>query len=71
MPADCYCTVPSSDDDTFVRVAPLSAYLSHLDHNKPHLIGGPVSSLQFLLEPHWELALSRCPVCVAWTVALP
>jgi hypothetical protein len=51
MPADCYCTVPSSDDDTFVRVAPLSAYLSHLDHNKPHLIGGPVSSLQFLLEP--------------------
>jgi hypothetical protein len=39
-----------SDDDTFVRVAPLRAYLSHLNHNKPHLIGGPVSSLQFLLE---------------------
>lgn len=39
-----------TDDDTFVRVRPLQAFLSHLDPSQPHLIGGPVPTLPFLVD---------------------
>ena len=37
-----------ADDDTFIRVKPLQAYLSRLDHTQPLFIGTPVPSDQFL-----------------------
>jgi len=38
------------DDDTFVRVNPMRAYLSHIDARNPHMIGGVVPSDKFATE---------------------